>query len=174
MQYRNYELVVDSLFSYKNPYLINPENPIGENNYESMIEQLQKFNYNEIETPEEQNRLVIAKHDSEKSYITNDDNAGKIAFYGNQDLEWGGGNNYEDKTPASQRTKLVTAGIEAVNGGNWTPINNIQGKKDVGRFPTLLELLRLGAGKHRQTASTVDRLIQKSRCLYTEKVDTYK
>ena len=131
MQYRNYELVVDSLFSYKNPYLINPENPIGENNYESMIEQLQKFNYNEIETPEEQNRLVIAKHDSEKSYITNDDNAGKIAFYGNQDLEWGGGNNYEDKTHASQRTKLVTAGIEAVNGGNWTPINNIQGKKDV-------------------------------------------
>ena len=131
MQYRNYEITLDSLFSYKNPYLVNPENPIGDNNYESMINELQKFNYNQLVTPEEQNRLVVAKHSSTHSYITNDHTAGKIAFYGNQELQWGGSSTIQSKTHALQRTKLVTAGIEAVNGGNWIPINNISGKKDV-------------------------------------------
>tara|TARA_R100001015_G_C4635112_1_gene203520 strand:- start:445 stop:4596 length:4152 start_codon:yes stop_codon:yes gene_type:complete len=142
MKYKHYELSVDSLFSYKNPYLLNPENPIGDNNWESLLVNLQKFDYSTLDTPEEQNRLVLAKHDSEKSYVTNNDNAGVIAFYGNQTPEFASyalaedsqiwqDNNISDRHHGYQLSNIVTSGIEAVNGGNWVPINNIQGKKDV-------------------------------------------
>ena len=36
----------------------------------------------------------------------------------------------------------------------------LEGKDEMGRYPTLLELVRLGAGKHLQTANVVDKLIQ--------------
>jgi hypothetical protein len=136
MHYNHYELSVDNLFSYKNPYLLNPENPIGDNNWESLLANLEKFDYSALDTPEEQNRLVLAKHDSEKSYVTNNDNAGTIAFYGNQTTEFQTYSLTEnllasENHHAYQLSSIVTTGIEAVNGGNWTPINNIQGKKDV-------------------------------------------
>ena len=141
-RYSHYELSVDNLFSYKNPYLLNPENPIGDNNWESLLVNLQKFDYSTLDTPEEQNRLVLAKHDSEKSYVTNNDNAGVIAFYGNQTPEFASyalaedsqiwqDNNISDRHHGYQLSNIVTSGIEAVNGGNWIPINNILGKKDV-------------------------------------------
>ena len=135
MHYKYYELSVDNLFSYKNPYLLNPENPIGDNNWESLLVNLQKFDYSTLDTPEEQNRLVLAKHDSEKSYVTSNDNAGIVAFYGNQTTEFETYSltenlPFSEDHHAYQLSNIVTSGIEAVNGGNWIPINNILGKKD--------------------------------------------
>jgi len=156
MRYFHHEIAMDSLFSYKNPYLLNQEDPIGEDNWESILVRLQKFNYEHLSVPANQNRLVITKHSSVKSYIRNEDTAGRIAFYGNQELEFqdfpsgltNGGDSpiWEDNRSsvnhhAYQYIGVVSSGIEAVNGGNWIPISNNQGTKDMVKLDLTFQSL---------------------------------
>ena len=146
-RFEHFELVVDNLFSYKNPYLLNPQDPIGDYRWDNILFSLEKFNYNQLNTPEEQNRLVITKHDSEKSYINNQDTAGRIAFYGNQPFEFVESvadlptGPEPDIDHAYQASNIVSAGIEKVNGGNWCPINNTEGKKDLVKLDLTFQSL---------------------------------
>ena len=137
-KFRHYDIVVDNLFSYKNPYLLNQDDPIPDDaTNESMLASLEAFDYSQLDPPANKNRLCLARHTSTKSYITNTDAAGKIAFYGYQPNEWGedswvlNGIWTNDAHHMYQALDIRSVGIEACAGGNWIPINNIAGKKDL-------------------------------------------
>ena len=145
-QYIHYELIMDSLFSFKNPYLANQEDPIGDDNWQSILTRLEEFNYGLLNTPREQNRLVITRHNWVRSYARSEDYASRIAFYGNQPLEWelestSGAFGYEIADHAYQASKMQSAGIKAVNGGNWVAINNNQGTKDMVKLDLTFQSL---------------------------------
>ena len=137
---RDYELVVDCLSSFKNPYLQNPENPIAEgDNWQTILKSIEAFDYSLLETPSWKNRFVVGKHRFDYSYQRTRYEFGRLAFYGNETNSWresGGHWKY-----AASNTKKRSSGIEAKSGGNYVSLVNASGTKDVVKLDLTFQSL---------------------------------
>ena len=130
-----YELVCDTLYSYKNPYLLNQEDPMQGDDVYSMLHRLDKFDYSQLNTPNSQNRLNLYAHRSDNTYLRGNyanDGLFPIVFYGTQP---------SSVIERMQNTRYVSAGIDKVYGGNWCPINNIEGTKDLVKLDLTFQSL---------------------------------
>ena len=102
---RQWEMTTDCLYSYKNPYLENPENPTG---YDDIYQSLIKFDYGQIETF----KLHPIKH------MASGWNEGELLRVTDTfDLPLVGDVYYDVNL-------IITTGLDATSGGAWCPIVN--------------------------------------------------
>jgi len=105
--------VIDTLYSYKNPYLSNPSEPLNYEGFNSLYDSLIKWDYGNIDN----NRLKFIKHNeegwnkNERMIVTE-----KWDFwFANSSVPY----NYSD---------VISLGVDATIGGSWCPITNNLGQ----------------------------------------------
>ena len=111
--------VIDTLYSYKNPYLSNPSDPLNYEGFNNLYDSLIKWDYGNIDN----NRLKFIKHNAE-GWNQNE----RMIVTESWDF-W-----FADSSVPYNYSDVVSLGIDATIGGNWCPISNNLGQMQAAKL----------------------------------------